>query len=253
MRNSGVIARRGFQLSRAFAVAAIAAAVVAVQAGSVSTTFFRIDVDNGVDNASWEVASNDPFVTYDAGTQTWDWSSAGQLIDLDGIVSVGSANLQVQGDPRISLGFALTAGELDTNVTITTTVLGFGALASPTGVGSVSMTLTDNGGDGASLAGLGGDAGSAYAAYYNIAPPGTLFAEFVDAMTAPAGGTDIDGGNTGGMVPMPGPLSSMQVVMSFSLSAGDQVSATSNYVVIPEASSVALLLGGSLALLKRRR
>ena len=67
-------------------------------------------------------------MSYDAGSQTWDWTAAGQFVDLGGIATLGSANLTAQGDPRrLSLGFALTAGANDTTVTITSFIRTEGA------------------------------------------------------------------------------------------------------------------------------
>lgn len=255
MLNSGTIARKLAGFVAILAVAGLA------QAASVSSTFFQIDVDDGVNNATWNVSSASPFVTYTPGTETWDWTSAGQFIDLSGLATVGAANLQVRGDnsgaydyERISLGFALTAGANDVTVTITSTVLSFGALANPDGFSTLAMTVTDNGGDGATLTGVGGDAGSAYAAYYN-APGGTVFAEFLSSLIVPAGsGTGNAGGSTGGLIPIAPLVTSSQVVMSFELSAGDQASATSNYLVkVPEPAGFLLLTLGVVLAARRRR
>jgi hypothetical protein len=148
------------------------------------------------------------------------------------------------------MGFAITAGQADTTVTILSTVLSFDPLVNPNGAASAGLTLTEAGGNPpASLVGLTGDLGSAYAAYYNV-PPGTVFAEFVPSLYTAT--TTSGSGNTGGWVLIPDTVSSMQVEYSFVLSAMDLASSTSNYLIVPEPAGLALLAVGAIALLRRR-
>ena len=91
--------------------------------------------------------------------------------------------------------------------------------------------------------------GSVYAAYYNV-PPGTVFAEFVSGLTTTT--TTSASGNTGGWVLIPDTVSNMQAQYSFTLSAMDLASSTSNYLIVPEPAGLALLALGAVVLLRRR-
>ena len=217
-------------------------------AGEVSSTFFMIEVDSALGSETWSIASED--VDYDPVTNTWNWS--GVDIELGDVAMLNQANLVIVGDPQIAMGFAVTAGAADTTVTITSAVLSFDPLVNPDGAASAGVTLTESGGDPtANLVGLAGDLGSAYAAYYNV-PPGTVFAEFVTGLTTET--TISDGGNTGGWVSIADTVVDMQAQFSFTVSAGDQASGTSNFLIIPEPTSLTLLaLGGLIGLARRWR
>jgi hypothetical protein len=212
----------------------------------VSTTFFSIDVESALGSESWSIASAD--VNYDPATETWSWS--GNNISLGDVATLEQAFLTVVGDPQIALGFAIAAGEADTTVTITSTILSFDPLVNPDGAASAGVTLTEAGSNPpATLVGLAGDLGSVYAAYYNV-PPGTVFAEFVPGLTTDTTISDSD--STGGWVLIPDTVSNMQVQYSFTLSAMDLASSTSNYLIVPEPAGLALLALGAVALLRRR-
>ncbi len=216
-------------------------------AGEVSTTFFAIEVDSALGSESWSIASAD--VDYDPLTDTWSWEDAN--ISLGDVATLNQANLIIMGDPQIAMGFALTAGAADTTVTITSAVLSFDPLVNPDGAASAGVTLTESGGDPmANLVGLAGNNGSTYAAYYNVAP-GTVFAEFVPGLTT--GTTISDSDNTGGWVPIGATVSNMMAQYSFTLSAEDQASATSNYLIVPEPAGLLLLALGGVAAFGRRR
>jgi hypothetical protein len=230
-----------------FTIAALLCTSATTLAGEVSTTFFLIDVESALGSESWSIASAD--VDFDPLTNTWSWT--GTEIQLGQVATLNQANLVIVGDPQIALGFALTAGAADTTVTITSAVLSFDPLVNPDGAASAGVTLTESGGDPtASLVGLAGDVGSAYAAYYNV-PPGTVFAEFVAGLTTDT--TISASGNTGGWVSIADTVGNMQAQFSFTLTAQDQVSGTSNFLIVPEPAGLALLALGGVAALARRR
>jgi hypothetical protein len=216
-------------------------------AGEVSSTFFAIDVQSDLGSESWSIASDD--VAYDPVTQTWHWQTPGAIV-LGDVATLDQAFLTISGDPQIAMGFAITAGQADTTVTITSAILSFDPLVNPNGAASAGVTLTEAGNNPpANLVGLAGDLGSVYAAYYNM-PPGTVFAEYVSGLTTTT--TTSASGNTGGWVLIPDTVSNMQVQYSFTLSAMDLASSTSNYLIVPEPAGLALLALGAVVLLRRR-
>jgi hypothetical protein len=216
-------------------------------AGEISTTFFAIEVQSALGSESWSIASAD--VDFDPTTDTWSWMDSD--IQLGDVATLNQATLVIVGDPQIAMGFALTAGGADTTVTITSAILSFGPFVNPDGAASAGLTLTETGGDPiANLVGLAGDVGSAYAAYYNV-PPGTVFAEFVPGLTTDT--TISDDGDTGGWVLIADTVANMQAQYSFTLSAEDQASGTSNFLIIPEPAGLALLAFGGISALARRR
>jgi MYXO-CTERM domain-containing protein len=233
------------------AIGALFCASATATAGQLTTTyFFRIEADNGVDPIeTFEVLVGD--VPYDPGSQTWSWAGTG--IPLGEVAVLNQANLTIEGDPRIAMGFALTAGERATTVAISSAILGFAAFSDPDGGATAGLTLTDNDGNGAMLTGLGfgGGGGGAYIASYNT-PPGTVFAEFLPELeVVPPDGSASGGGGTGS-VTIFDTVTSMQAQFSFELSGGDSASGSSNYLIIPEPASV-VLLGLAGLLLRRRR
>lgn len=216
-------------------------------AGSVSSVFFEIEVSSSLGNASWSIASNDPGVTYDPINHRWNWTGSG--ITLGNIATLDQAFLTIIGDPQIAMGFAMTAGAADTTVTINSAILSFNPLLNPTGAATAGLTLTQTGGAAnAFLTGLAGNLGSAYAGYYNV-PPGTVFGEYVSNLSTTT--TTSGSGNSGGFVLIPGAVSSMQATYSFVLSAADQASGTSNFIIVPEPATIALLACG-LVVVRRR-
>ncbi len=230
-----------------FTVGVLVCVNPAAVAGEVSSIFFAIEVDSALGSESWAIASAD--VDYDPATNTWRWDDT--AIQLGDVATLDQANLIIVGDPQIAMGFALTAGTAETTVTITSAVLSFDPLVNPDGAASAGVTLTESGGDPtANLVGLAGNNGSTYAAYYNVAP-GTVFAEFVPGLTTNTTISASD--NTGGWVPIGATVSNMMAQYSFTLSAEDQASATSNYLIVPEPAGLALLALGAIGALARRR
>jgi MYXO-CTERM domain-containing protein len=228
------------------AVAALLCSSGVATAGDLSDTFFRIDVSNANDSAFFEVLSED--VEYDPELGGWSWSGLG--IPLGEVASLDQATLEIIGDPQITLNFAMTAFALDTTVTISSAVLSFSPFVNPDGLASAGLTLTESNGDTATLTGLGGS-GNAYVANYNT-PPGTLFAEFVPQLYVSQEYGSTSGSGSTGWLPIADTVTSMQAQYNFLLTAGDQASGTSVFVIIPEPAGLALLALGGLMLGRRR-
>ena len=249
MRLMDFVGRRVFRILSTGMIFVVIMSVCGVAfAGEVSTEFFTIEVESSLGYESWSVSSND--VNYDPVSGTWTWAGSG--ISLGEVATLDQANLTVIGDPQIAMGFAMTAGMADTTVTITSAALSFSPLVNPDGAATSGITLTQTGGSAtATLTGLAGANGSAYAACYNVPTPGTVFAEFIPGLTTAT--TISDNANTGGWNMIADTVSSMQSQFSFTLSAGDQASGTSNYLIVPEPACITLLaMAGSLLLYRRR-
>lgn len=219
-------------------------------AGTLSTTYFRIDAQNASGSAFWQVSSADASISYDSGTNSWTWSTG--LRTLSNGASLNDATLTIVGDPadfrRIGLTFSANAGISDTTFTIRTAVLTFDSpLPNADTLASPSLTLTRQGDPHtASVVGSGGDGGtSAYAAYRD----GILAYELLPGLTTQT--SDTQSANTGWNA-VGGAISSINVLYAFEVTAGDQVSGSSNYVVTPEPASAVLLALFGLALTRRR-
>ena len=188
-------------------------------------------------------------------TDPWGWEldAPVSIYDPGGnnlLATIDSLSVALDGDPAVTLNFAVTAGAAATLISVTSSTITFPDITDADAFATAALSLTDNNGNGASATGIFAG-GKSYEARYN---GGTLFAGLVDPVVAGAGSSALGTQRTPGVgtVVIPGETSSIQSQFSFLLSARDSASGTSRFQVnvpspiIPEPSTWVL---GSLALL----
>lgn len=221
----------------------------------LSPVAFRIEATNIAGSGSFEVPAAS--LQYNPQTQTYTWSQQTPLDLRSGtgalIATLEEASLTYVEDPQVNLSFAVTAGMNTTTFTIQSALLSFPTINSPEGRASAAFAITDVNGDGATLTGLS-NPGSFLAQYNGFVPNGTTFANLISSITAMPGGSN----NAAVTDPATGyrtigvPVSDMSSQISFSLTAQDLASGTTNYEIVPEPAAMTLLALGALAFVRRR-
>lgn len=200
--------------------------------------------------------------SYDADTGTWEWGLSDPLEIWDPssqslIATMESGTFLFDGEGQVNLSFSVTAGDTDTMFQIISSMLPVDPPMSPAeGYASAAFTVTDFDGDGATLTGnAGADGNKSYLAHYNgFVPDGTAFAELIQAVAAtPWSTADLfENHPPAGYAPIAEPVADMSAMVSFVLTADDLASGTTNFVIIPEAGALGLLLLGAIGLRRRR-
>ena len=200
--------------------------------------------------------------SYYSDTRVWEWELTEPLQIRDPmtqslVATVESASYLLVDSAQVNLSFSVAAGSTDTLFQITSALMPVDPPISPAqGAASAAFTVTDFDGDGATLTGSAGAGGDkAYLAHYNgFVPAGTAFAELISDVTATAWATGDSFENfpAVGYAPIADPVTDISAMVSFELSANDLASGTTDFVIVPEASSLALLALGAIGLLRRR-
>jgi hypothetical protein len=194
-------------------------------------------------------------ITADQGRWADDnffWSTDEVLPIMSGsevLGTFGPGRLEIDADPAIAMAFSAQAGESDTVFTLDSALLSFPALPGPRARVHGAFTLTDGPGTGAGLTGLlpGGYA------FTSRLEDGLQFFSAIQEMTTaplPAVSANFEHPEGGSYAPVP-PTGGMAIEMQFALTPAALASGSVLFEVIPEPTSVALLVG-SLALLRRR-
>jgi hypothetical protein len=183
------------------------------------------------------------------GARIWTSSQATALTDAATGVEIGrlEAGSSVQvADHIVIINFSLSSGASPVVFSITSASISFPAVANAFAHAGAALSITDIGGDGATLTGTNGDA-QAYQAYYNdiggVPATGATFATLVDGLSvatpystaatasgfgaAGAFSAVAEGGATLGSV------SSLSVRWTLSVGAFDTVAATSILALHP--------------------
>lgn len=252
---SPISALRGFKVAGLIAGMTLMASTA--MAGTISEVVMSVVVESSIGAASYDVPFDPDLYNPETGIYNWSLLSPVELANDEGdiIATIGGLSTFLNVDPVVNIGFLVTAGAADTSVTVTSALVGFGPLTNPTARASAQVGGTDLDGDGVTIDGHFAG-GKSYTAQYNgLAPAGTLFANLVDDQAygpfdSNALGEDSPLG--GGFDVIAGSVSDMSSSFSLTVSANDQASGTSVYVIIPEPASLALLVGGALMAMRRR-
>ncbi len=188
-------------------------------------------------------------------TDPWDWEldAPVSIFDSSGstlLATIDSLSVALDGDPAVTLNFAVTAGASATFVSVTSSTVAFAPISNGEAFATAALSLTDGNGNGASANGVFPGT-KAYQARFN---GGSVFANLVSPVAAGPGSSSIgtERDPLAGTVVIPGSTTSIQSEFSFVLSARDSASGTSRFQVnipgnnIPEPSSWVL---ASLAVL----
>jgi hypothetical protein len=247
---------RGFVLVALVALVPCSAAFA--NSMPVTANIIQVTATSGANSATFsEVFPVSSF----SGNLTWTLPAP--LTLADGAVTLGTVkNMQVtfNADPQVDLNFAIVNGSTSTIMfDITTATILFDPVPNATAAATASVTLSQGAGSpaGASIGGLFPN-GKVYQARYStnaFVNTGTVFGSLAPSMSFSSG----LGMSETEMLPAAGEVSlgttayMMESEFRFTLSRGDQASATSAFLITPEPASVLLLVLGGLVVTRRGR
>lgn len=187
---------------------------------------------------NWYLPEDEQFDIYDSTDGTTLLAHVSQL------------SFAVQADPVMDFGFSVDTSLLDTEFTISSPLITFGEIVNPSEVQAYSE-VSATPGTSKITGNLTGD--KVYSAVYNTS---SVFANLVDSPIAISTGSPVADEGTG-IQSIAGGVTSMQGIYSFTLTrdqVGDTWSAdaVSQYSIVPEPTTMALLGLGGLLLRKRR-
>lgn len=232
----------------------LGAAASAAFGGTISNVVLRVEATNAQGTGVLEIPYDEACYHRSVDTYAWQMDQAQTIRNSSGqtIATLSSANTTIIGDPVINLNFLVIAGAADTTFTITSALLSFPTINNPTAQASAQIGSTDLDGNGVTVTGgyVGNTKG--YRADYNgLVPGGTNFAQLVNNQSGAAFSSNISSESAGPTSPG-GSASDMSSQFRFTVSANDQATGTSVYVITPEPASLVLLALGGLTLVRRR-
>jgi len=227
--------------------------VVSAASAEISLVVFECTATSSAGSSTWQFVLPEP---PPEGDFSWvlDYEVVMQDQTNGNVIGVmKQASIQYIADPQVNLNFLVTAGSVDTDFTITSGLLSFSGINPADARASAAVTVTDNDGDGALLLGNHGPDGKAFRSFYNGLVPGAG-TEFVSLVSSVAAGP-FDTNDVTENVPFTnigGPITSMSTQLKFNVSANDDANGTTNFEVIPEPGTFALLGLAVVGLLRRR-
>lgn len=246
---------------RVSVLAALAIACASVAVADLTNVVFRVTASAGDSYGTFEVTQSQGQWVGD--TFFWQLTTPQTITDvLSGqpLITLGSATTTYIGDPIINIAFQATNMiAAPVTIQIDSGLLSFPAINPAQASATAAITVTDFSGDGdggAFVHGMTGIAGGkCYQANLNgQVPAGLHFASLVgNVVTSNEGGSFTGNEDTGGLQNVAGAITSMSARFHVELSGLDAMGGTSNFRVVPEPTSLALLLlGGGLLAIRRR-
>jgi MYXO-CTERM domain-containing protein len=256
--------------ARRIAAAALflTSASVASAAVSASDPFLSISAQSGPYSGTYSVALSSPDVYTDVGNDPaydlWFWSAPFQVPIMDGSHVVATLvsmtvlcgrNTQPDGSVRwgIDVDYSVLAGSAATTFQMVSPTLYFDTLNNATATTSSTRIGSDQDFNGI-LIGPSLPNGYSYEALYNGA---NMFHTYFNTPLSNVAGGSVNGdGNmspAGAFVGIGGPVSNMQSIFAFNVSANDSAGGTSTYSITPAPGAIALMGFGALLGARRRR
>ena len=226
--------------------------IPSVATADVSEIVFEIAANNVAGGGAFQVRESEG--TWNGDVFTWILEEPVNIMDGQMLIAtLETAEVMLQADPQVNLGFSVQASDVNTAFTITSALLSFPTINNAEGRASAAFTVTDTNFTGATLTGIGPNGGAYLAQYNGFVPGGATFAEGIELIEAPQGGSMIGVINVPeiGFLPIADPVDDMSTQINFMLTAHDLASGTSNFEIVPEPSGLLLLLVG-LAAVRRR-
>jgi hypothetical protein len=233
------------------AASAAMASVALAQPGTPPTDMnLTIQTVDGA-NWNWQNAGSPGTWVQDAVNPN-QWAINGNVTRSTFAIDFG---LQLDPDPFISNSFNLTNNTAVTQTyTVTVTLPISPAVAFPSQTfGSVSGSLVDGNGDGASLVTTTGPGSAIYTAIIDGTDYMQLITDPFSISAPPFATTPIGPANFGLLSGQPGANSTIGIRNTFTLSPGDSVNFVSTFLIIPSPGAVSLLALGGLVAARRRR
>ena len=213
--------------------------------------------DMPADALPGSLPNNDPWL--------WEMTTPAAIIDSQNgqvLAMVKWVRLEIQADPVVNLNFSVQAGGADTDFTISSALLSFAGINMAEGRATAGITLTDSDslGNGATITGLQ-PGGKIYTAHYNgFVPGGSTFANLVSGFSVGSFSSQTQSEalppGVGTFIPIAGTVSDMSSQFKFRLTAEDQASGTSTFIVreaVPAPGGAAVLALAGLSVVRRRR
>lgn len=243
----------------------LAVAFAASASAQISDPVFKVTASSSLGSATFEANFADGTFSPATGIFTWTNPSKIDLIDPGNgnyIASIkGNTTIRTKLEAdfgyQVDFGYLLDAGPATTKFSIVSSQLSFSTLATPEGRATTVMGVTDNDGNGATLTPTLAGPGAFLAQYNGLAPGGTTFATLLKSPIVAGPGGSMSASDAeppvGFLKPIGVPVSSLSGLMEFTVTANDSASGQSNFRVLPEPSTLALLAFGALACVRRGR
>jgi MYXO-CTERM domain-containing protein len=240
---------------------ALAGVLPAWGVDTVSPFAFRIEASNADGSGFVEIPLSD--LVYNAGQQRYTWTPVLPVevwgddpINPVGVLNSATLTYQFGVFKRIGFAFNVQAGETDTVFSFETGTMGFDTISHVLSAAraTAAIGVSDSNANGTARIEEYpfGTGDGIFETFYNV-EPGTRFTGLISWADVGSGG-----GSASQNYPLVGfeslgvPVYNMTTSYAFTLSAQDQGSGTTAFIITPEPTALGLLAAGVLVLVRRR-